>query len=58
MRLSDVRMKESRLKFLKETEREKEGYTRSVKLLLEETERNSELKKGVNGVQIKYKGMN
>ncbi|MGN1298873.1 MAG: chromosome segregation protein SMC [Candidatus Scatovivens sp.] len=47
---SEFRIKESRHRFLVETEREKEGYTRSVKLLLEETERNSELKKGVNGV--------
>ena len=48
--LSDVRMKESRLKFLKETEREKEGYTKSVKTLLIECEKNKELSKGVNGV--------
>ena len=47
---NEYRMKESRYKFLVETEREKEGYTRSVKLLLEGIEKNSNLKKGVNGV--------
>ncbi len=48
--LSEYRIKESRLKFLEETEREKEGYTKSVKNLLLECERNKELAKGVNGV--------
>ena len=47
---NEYRMKESRYKFLVETEREKEGYTRSVKLLLEGIEKNPNLKKGVNGV--------
>ncbi len=47
---SEYRIKESRLKFLKETEKEKEGYTKSVKTLLLECEKNTELSKGVNGV--------
>ena len=48
--LSEYRIKESRLKFLKETEKEKEGYTKSVKTLLLDCEKNAELSKGVNGV--------
>ncbi len=48
--LSEYRIKESRLKFLEETEREKEGYTKSVKNLLLECEKNKELARGVNGV--------
>ena len=47
---TEYRIKEARHKFLIETEKEKEGYTRSVKLLLDETEKNAELRKGVNGV--------
>ena len=47
---SEYRIKESRLKFLIETEKEKEGYTRSVKLLIEATEKDSSLNKGVHGV--------
>ena len=47
---SEIRMKESRQRFLIETEREKEGYTKSVKALLKECETNQELKKGVEGV--------
>jgi chromosome segregation protein len=47
---SEYRMKESRYKFLVETEREKEGYSRSVKSLLEGIEKQPTLKKGVNGV--------
>ena len=43
-------MKESRLKFLKETEKEKEGYTKSVKTLLLDCEKNNELATGVEGV--------
>lgn len=46
----DLRMKDSRLKFLIETEKEKEGYTKSVKSLLLECDKNSALKKGVEGV--------
>ena len=47
---SEYRIKESRLKFLKETEREKEGYIRSVKNLLLDCEKDSSLKKGLHGV--------
>ena len=47
---TEYRIKEARHKFLIETEKEKEGYARSVKLLLDETEKNAELRKGVNGV--------
>ena len=47
---SEFRIKESRLKFLIETEKEKEGYARSVKLLIEATEKDSSLSKGVHGV--------
>ena len=47
---SEYRMKESRYKFLVETEKEKEGYARSVKSLLEGIEKSPALKKGVNGV--------
>ena len=47
---SEYRIKESRHKFLQETEKEKEGYTKSVKALLEITENDSSLGKGVHGV--------
>ncbi len=47
---NEIRMKQSRQSFLIETEKEKEGYTKSVKLLLKECETNPELKKGVEGV--------
>ncbi len=47
---SEYRMKESRLKFLEETEREKEGYTRSVKSLLLDADKDENLKKGMQGV--------
>ena len=46
----DYRIKESRKKFLEETEREKEGYTKAVKALMEATEKNNNLSKGVHGV--------
>lgn len=46
----DLRMKDSRLKFLMETEKEKEGYIKSVKSLLLECEKNGILNKGMNGV--------
>ncbi len=46
----DIRMKDSRLKFLIETEKEKEGYIKSVKSLLLECEKNGTLKNGVHGV--------
>ncbi len=47
---SEYRIKESRLKFLKETEKEKEGYIRSVKSLLLDCEKDANLKKGSHGV--------
>ena len=43
-------MKQSRQSFLIETEKEKEGYTKSVKTLLNDCESNVALKKGVEGV--------
>ena len=45
-----MRIKESRLKFLIETEKEKEGYIKSVKSLLKDCENIKELGKGMNGV--------
>ncbi len=47
---SEISMKESRRRFLIETEKEKEGYTKSVKTLLKDCETNANLKKGVEGV--------
>ncbi len=47
---SEMRIKDSKLKFLIETERDKEGYIRSVKSILTDCEKNSALKKGVHGV--------
>lgn len=46
----ETRMKESRYHFLKETEREKEGYVKSVKSLLVDCEKVKELGKGMHGV--------
>ncbi len=46
----NIRMKDSRLKFLQETEKEKEGYSKSVKNLLLDCDKNKELSKGVCGV--------
>lgn len=46
----DMRVKESKLKFLIETEREKEGYIKSVKSLLQDCENIKELGKGMHGV--------
>ncbi len=46
----EIRLKDSRHKFLVETEKEKEGYIKSVKSLLQECEKNEELKKDVNGI--------
>jgi chromosome segregation protein len=46
----DIRMKDSRHKFLVETEKEKEGYTKSVKSLLLDCDKNQSLKSGVEGV--------
>lgn len=47
---SEYRIKESRYKFLVETEKEKEGYIKSVKHLMEAVEKNSNLSNGVHGV--------
>lgn len=47
---SDIRIKESKLKFLIETEKEKEGYIKSVKSLLKDCENIKELGKGMHGV--------
>ena len=46
----EERIKSSRLKFLVETEKEKEGYIRSVKALLLDCEKDSNLSKGMEGV--------
>ena len=46
---SALRLKQTRRDFLIETEKEKEGYTKSVKLLLNEIEGNKEYSKGVHG---------
>ena len=47
---SEARIKESRLKFLIETEKEKEGYIKSVKSLLKDCENIKDLGKGMHGV--------
>ena len=47
---SEYRIKESRQKFLIETEKEKEGYSKSVKSLILATESDSHLGKGVHGI--------
>lgn len=47
---SDIRIKESKLRFLIETEKEKEGYIKSVKSLLKDCEKIKELGKGMHGV--------
>ena len=46
----EQRMKKTKCNFLIETEKEKEGYAKSVKQLLIACENNAELKKGVHGV--------
>ena len=46
----EKQIKESKLKFLIETEREKEGYIKSVKTLLKDCETTKELGKGMHGV--------
>ena len=48
--LTNIRMKEARQKFLIETEREKEGYGKSIKALLKDCENMKELGKGMHGV--------
>ena len=45
-----MRIKDSRRKFLVETEKEKEGYIRSVKSLLQDCENIKDLGKGMHGV--------
>ena len=45
-----LRIKESRQKFLIETEKEKEGYAKAVKSLLTECDKNADLNKGVHGI--------
>lgn len=47
---NEMRMKESRQKFLIETEKEKEGYIKSVKSLLKDCENIKDLGKGMHGV--------
>ena len=46
----DIRIKDSRCKFLIETEKEKDGYIKSVKALLQDCEKNGDLSKGVHGI--------
>ena len=48
--LNESRMKDSKLKFLIETEKEKEGYIKSVKALLKDCDNIKELGKGMHGV--------
>ena len=47
---AEYRMKDSRCKFLTETEKEKDGYMKSVKSLLLACEQNAGLNSGVEGV--------
>ncbi len=47
---NEMRMKHSRYNFLVETEKEKEGYIKSVKSLLTDCEKIKELGKGMHGV--------
>jgi len=47
---SEYRIKESRYKFLVETEKEKEGYSKTVKNLINALENDANLSKGVHGV--------
>ena len=47
---NEMRMKQSRYNFLVETEKEKEGYVKSVKSLLLDCEKIKELGKGMHGV--------
>ena len=46
----ELRIKESRLKFLIETEKEKEGYSKSIKAILSACEKDSNLKSGMHDV--------
>ena len=47
---TELRIKDSKLKFLSDMEKEKEGYIKSVKSLLKDCENIKELGKGMNGV--------
>lgn len=47
---ANLRIKDSKQKFLSEMEKEKEGYSRAVKSILLECEKNAKLNKGVKGV--------
>lgn len=47
---TNLRIKDSKQKFLSEMEKEKEGYSRAVKSILLECEKNAKLNKGVKGV--------
>ena len=47
---NEYRIKDSRLKFLIETEKEKEGYNKSVKEILNLSEKNPKYKKGLHGI--------
>ncbi len=47
--IQELNFKESKHKFLVETEKEKDGYQKSVKALLQECEKTKELGKGVKG---------
>ena len=47
---SELRIKDSKLKFLSDMEKEKEGYIKSVKGLLLECDKNENLRKGMHGV--------
>ena len=46
----EIKMKDAKCKFLIETEKEKEGYTKSVKSVLLACEQDKSLEKGVHGV--------
>ena len=48
--VDEMQMKKSRLNFLIETEKEKEGYVKSVKSILIACDRDLNLKKGMHGV--------
>ena len=47
---TELRIKDSKLKFLNDMEKEKEGYIRSVKSLLLDCDKDASLKKGMHGV--------
>ena len=47
---SEIRVKNSKCKFLQEMEKEKEGYQKAIKEILLECDRNAFLKKGVHDV--------